>query len=332
MPTIIHGQSLQPYNTFNIKAQCTAWSTFDNDDSLIELIDHCKRNALQWKVLGGGSNILFSKDFQGMIIHPVSKSITRTEQGMVVADAGVVWDEFVAWSMEQSLCGIENLSHIPGTVGAAPVQNVGAYGVEASNTIRWVEYLDTQSMKIERIENRDCCFGYRESIFKHELRDRAIVVRVAFNLSEQMNFNVEYGDVKAEIERLGGLSLHNVRQAIINIRSSKLPDPRQIGSGGSFFKNPVIETSKAERLKEQYPNIPHFMTDKGVKIPAGWLIDKAGWKGYRTGDAGVHPQQALVLVNYGTATADQIMTLANQITSDIKHKFDIELEKEINVW
>lgn len=331
MPTIIYGQSLRPYNTFNIDATCAAWSTFDNDQQLMALIDHCTQNNLQWKVLGGGSNILFSGDFEGMILHPTSQNITGQGE-LIIADAGVVWDDFVAWSIDRSLCGVENLSHIPGTVGAAPVQNVGAYGVEASNTIQWVEYLDIQTMKIERIKNSDCGFGYRESIFKHELKDRAIVVRVAFRLSEQPNFNIEYGDVKAEIEKLGGVSLANIRQAIINIRSMKLPDPREIGSGGSFFKNPVISIPQAEHLKEQHPSMPYFMTDKGVKIPAGWLIDQAQWKGHRRGDAGVHPRQALVLVNYGTATAAEILTLSNEITEDIKTKFGIELEKEINVW
>lgn len=323
--------SLKAHNTFGFDVKARYWATFSNEIQLRELVAYCKDNNLMWFVLGGGSNIIFSRDYDGMVLHPVSKEIVKDDD-LVVADAGVVWDDFVAWAVDNNLYGVENLSYIPGSVGASPVQNVGAYGAEAADTIQWVEYLDTDAMCVRRIAGVDCEFGYRESIFKHRLKGCAIVTKVAFRLKSEPQYNIEYGDVRSEVERLGGVTLHNVRQAIVCIRSTKLPDPNVIGNAGSFFKNPVVRQSIFEQLLRQYSDIPHYSVADGVKIPAGWLIDHSGWKGYRVGDAGVHPRQALVLVNYAAATAADVLALADEIVEDIMCKFGVILEKEVNVW
>lgn len=322
---------LKRLNSFGFDVKTRYWATFSDDAELCEIVTYCRVNNLKWFVLGGGCNIIFSRDYDGVIIHPTSGQIVQYDD-LTIADAGVVWDDFVAWAVENSMYGVENLAHIPGSVGASPVQNIGAYGVEACDTIEWVEYLDTRTMQINRINGSDCQFGYRESIFKHFLKDVAIVLRVAFRLSHEPHYNVDYGDVRSEIERLGELSLANVRQAIINIRTAKLPDPAITGNAGSFFKNPVVDGEVFEKIREKHPEMPHYEVEQGIKIPAGWLIDRAGWKGYREGDAGVHPKQALVLVNHGTATAQDVLALADKIVCDIDAKFGIALEKEVNVW
>lgn len=331
MVNISTSHQLKDNNTFGFNVMAQFWCTFETDNELIEIITYCKTNAVRWFILGGGSNIIFSQDFDGMVIHPISHQINEINN-LVVVDAGVAWDDFVAWAVQHNLYGVENLSFIPGSVGASPVQNVGAYGAEACDTIQWVEFLDTNSMKIERISGSDCQFGYRESIFKHSLKDRAVVLRVAFKLSCTASYNIKYGDVELEVERLGGLTLANVRQAIINIRSIKLPDPMITGNAGSFFKNPVVTQETFDNLLVHHPQIPHYTVPNGIKIPAGWLIETAGWKGYRQSDAGVHARQALVLVNYGTASAKDILNLADEITNDITVKFGIKLEKEVNIW
>lgn len=331
MVNISTSHQLKDNNTFGFNVMAQFWCTFETDNELIEIITYCKTNAIRWFILGGGSNIIFSQDFNGMVIHPISHQINEINN-LVVVDAGVAWDDFVAWAVQHNLYGVENLSFIPGSVGASPVQNVGAYGAEACDTIQWVEFLDTNSMQIMRIAGSDCQFSYRESIFKHSYKDCAVVLRVGFKLSNTVFYNIEYGDVKLEVERLGGLTLANVRQAIINIRSAKLPDPMIIGNAGSFFKNPVVTQEIFNNLIVNHPQIPHYVVSNGIKIPAGWLIDTAGWKGYRRSDAGVHARQALVLVNYGTASAKDILDLAEEITNDINVKFGIKLEKEVNIW
>lgn len=331
MVNISTSHQLKDNNTFGFNVMAQFWCTFETDNELIEIITYCKTNAIRWFILGGGSNIIFSQDFNGMAIHPISHQINEINN-LVVVDAGVAWDDFVAWAVQHNLYGVENLSLIPGSVGASPVQNVGAYGAEACDTIQWVEFLDTNSMKIERISGSDCQFGYRESIFKHSLKDHAVVLRVAFKLSSTASYNIKYEDVELEVERLGGLTLANVRQAIINIRSAKLPDPTITGNAGSFFKNPVVTQETFDKLLVHHPQIPHYTVPNGIKIPAGWLIETAGWKGYRQSDAGVHARQALVLVNYGTASAKDILNLADEITNDITVKFGIKLEKEVNIW
>lgn len=327
--------SLRQYNTFGFDIFTRYWTTFSNSEQLIEAVRHCVDNDLEWFVLGGGSNIIFSRNYPGVVIHPISETIV-CHDGLVIADAGVVWDDLVAWCVDRGLYGLENLSYIPGSVGASPVQNIGAYGAEARDVISWVEYLDTRTLTVERIEAEDCNFGYRESIFKHELHGCAVVLRVALRLSAEPHYNVRYGDLYSEVERLGGLSLENVRRAVINIRSAKLPDPAVAGNAGSFFKNPVVGSSVFEKLHHTYTDMPYYQVECAgrteYKIPAGWLIDRAGWRGHRSGDAGVHPRQALVLVNYGGATAEQVLDLSRTIIADVESKFGITLEKEVNIW
>lgn len=326
--------SLLTYNTFGLDATAAYFATWHDTASLVDVVEKCHSRALDFRVLGGGSNTILTGDWGGAIIHPVSNKISA-EGDLVVAEAGVEWDKLVGWCVERGLAGLENLSYIPGTVGASPVQNIGAYGAESGDRIEWVEYLDTESMKIERIAGNDCKFGYRESIFKKELKNRAIVIRVAYRIDREFdaaNAKLDYGDLRTKVEAMeGGATLRNIRTAVTEIRRSKLPDPEEIGNAGSFFKNPVVSVGKFESLKELYPNIPSYTAPNGVKIPAGWLIERSGWKGYRDGEVGVHDRQALVIVNYGGATAADIMMLARSIQSDVKLKFGIEISMEVGI-
>lgn len=322
---------LTGYNTFHISATARLWAEFNTESELRHIIEECRKRSLSWYVLGGGSNVILTGDFHGVYIHPVSTIITEVEPTLFVADAGVVWDDFVAYCVDRGVGGVENLSFIPGSVGAAPVQNIGAYGAEAKDAIEWVEYLDTEVMQVRRIAGADCEFGYRTSIFKTSLKGRSVVLRVAFRLSVDPHFNICYGDLERKVEQMGGLSLTNIRRAVVEIRKSKLPDPMVTGNAGSFFKNPVVSEQVFDFLKADYPDMPSYKVEGGVKIPAGWLIDAAGWKGFREGVVGVHPAQALVLVNYGGATAEQILELAERITTDIRNRFAITIDMEVNV-
>ena len=318
-------------NTMHLDAIASLWAEFSDPGQLAEIMQQCKIHALPWYVLGGGSNIILTGNFPGVYIHPTSDLILREENTLLIADAGVVWDDFVAYCVEQGLWGVENLSLIPGQVGAAPIQNIGAYGSEAKDTIEWVEYLDTQTMKFEKIYGEDCRFGYRSSIFKEELCRRSVVIRVAFRLSSEPIPNLKYGDLLTRTHNKGDVSLENIRQAVIDIRREKLPDPDLLGNAGSFFKNPVITLEKTDRLKEIYPDIPAYPVDGGMKIPAAWLIEHAGWKGRRCGTVGVHDQQPLVLVNYGSATASEILSLSGRIQEDILRQFGIAIAQEVNI-
>lgn len=323
--------SLKPYNTFALDSRARYWAEFTETEQLEQIIGRCRSESLEWMVLSGGSNIIFRGDFDGVVIHPCARGLNRESDGLLVVDAAVVWDELVAYCVASGLQGLENLSGIPGYVGASPVQNVGAYGVEAGDVIRWVEYFDTQDMTLVRVAGEECGFGYRESIFKHELRGRAVVTRVAFALSSGSNYNVGYGDLRREVEARGGATLETIRQAVLAIRRSKLPDPARIANAGSFFKNPVVTRELAADLRVRFPEITCYDVPMGVKIPAGWLIDAAGWRGFRSGAVGVHQRQALVLVNYGGATAVQILELARMIQRDILSKFGVAIEMEVNV-
>lgn len=338
-----HKPSLLKYNTFGLQAGASYWAEFDTTDGLNRIIAECNDKKLPWYIISGGSNIILTGNFPGVYIHPTGTGIEISDQTpehvTVTAQAGVVWDDLVAWSVDHSLGGLENLSYIPGMVGASPVQNIGAYGAEAKDSILWVEWFDTENMSSVRTMAEDCAFGYRDSIFKGELRGRAIVTSVAFRLSRHPKYNIRYGDLLNRVNALGGTSdlpthqaLSNIRKAVIEIRREKLPDPTVTGNAGSFFKNPVITATHASSLREHYPDMPSYPIDGGSeKIPAGWLIDRAGWKGFRSGDVGVHPAQALVIVNYGSATASEILNLATRIIADIKKRFDIELSMEVNI-
>lgn len=328
---------LRHYNTFGLEATARYWAEFGSTEELIDILRVCRERTLPWYVLSGGSNIILTGNFPGVILHPTAKAITLLEPTLVRAEAAVVWDELVAWCVERGLGGLENLSLIPGFAGASPVQNIGAYGAEAKDTIETVEYLDTETLQIVRLPGKDCQFGYRESIFKGALRGRAIVTAVEYRLTPEANgeytYNIGYGDLHERVMALGGPSLAHIREAVIAIRQAKLPDPAVTGNAGSFFKNPVIPATQAATLREEYPDMPGYTSVNGeeVKVPAAWLIDRAGWKGFRCGTVGVHPKQALVIINLGGATAQEILNLARRIIDDVHQKFGIQLTMEVNV-
>lgn len=325
---------LGTYNTFGIEATAAYFATWHDTASLIDIVGKCRERGLEFRILGGGSNTILTGDFCGVIIHPVSSKIS-IEGDLVIGEAGVEWDALVGWCVERALAGLENLSYIPGTVGASPVQNIGAYGAEAGDSIEWVEYLDINTMQIKQIAGCECQFGYRESIFKKELKNRAVVTRVAYRICGEFDpasAQLDYGDLRTKVEAMpGGITLKNIRSAVTEIRRSKLPDPEEIGNAGSFFKNPVVSTAKFEELRSKHPDIASYPAEGGVKIPAAWMIERAGWKGFRDGQVGVHDRQALVIVNYGGATATDILMLARRIQSDVKIKYGVEISMEVGV-
>ncbi len=337
MTNFIDNFALRSYNTFGLEASARYWAEFRSTDELRDILLTCRERSLPWYVLSGGSNIILTGNFPGVIIHPAATAITRPEPTLVRAEAAVVWDDLVAWTVENGLGGLENLSAIPGLVGAAPVQNIGAYGAEAKDTIETVEYLDAETLETVRLSGSKCAFGYRESIFKGVLRGRAIVTTVEFRLTPEeigkYTYNIGYGDLHNRVMELGGPTLAHIRQAVTAIREAKLPDPAVTGNAGSFFKNPVIPAAQAAALRQQHPDMPGYDCNGGteVKVPAAWLIDQAGWKGFRCGTVGVHPRQALVLVNLGGATAQEILNLARRIICDVQQKFGITLSMEVNV-
>ncbi len=333
--------TLRAHNTFGLEATARHWAEFRTVDELRTVIRDCHTRHLPWYVLSGGSNVILTGNFPGCVIHPTSDGITQLGPDLLRAEAGVVWDDLVAWTVDRGLGGLENLSFIPGLVGAAPVQNIGAYGAEAKDTIETVEYFDTERLETVRIPGAECAFGYRDSLFKGPLRGRAIVTAVEFRLTPEQTadgetsytYNIGYGDLHDRVMSLGGPSLANVRAAVIAIRREKLPDPAVTGNAGSFFKNPVIPAAQAAQLRERYPEMPGYPSADGqtVKVPAAWLIDRAGWKGFRCGTVGVHPRQALVLINLGRATAQEILNLARRIIDDVDQKFGIQLSMEVNI-
>ena len=328
---------LRERNSFHVEEQAARIIEFDAAADLDSIF--AEGNApVKWAVLGGGNNILFTTQYDGTLIHPIGKRIERlnddSESACVRVDAGVEWDDFVQWCVERDLWGAENLSLIPGSVGAAPVQNIGAYGAEAKDIIHTVHYFDTQLREHLSLSNEECRFGYRDSIFKGELRGRAIITAVDFTLSTVASPSLRYGDVQQQVEERGGATLKNIREAVCSIRQTKLPDTNVLGNAGSFFKNPIVPCAVAEELKEKYENMPIYPTaDEAFrKLAAGWLIDQSGLKGYRMGNVGVHDRQALVLVNHGGATGGEVMALARYVQEQVKDKFGIEIETEVNIW
>ena len=336
MKRIYNNINLANRNSFGVVESAATLVEFDSVNELREYFTTEKPE--RWYVLGAGNNTLFTQFYDGALIVP--KSGARTilsddgERVDIRVEAAHDWDELVAWSVEQGLWGIENLSAIPSSVGAAPVQNIGAYGAEAKDAITVVEYFDTRTMEVVRLSNEECRFAYRESIFKQELKGVAIILAVEFRLSRTPRPNLGYGDVIKEVEARGGATLANIRDAICAIRSSKLPDPKVLGNAGSFFKNPIVEREVAESLMERYPDMPHYPVagdDTKVKLAAGWLIDKSGLKGYRSGCVGVHERQALVLVNYGGATGGDVIALAEYVCGEVKKNFGVEISPEVNI-
>jgi UDP-N-acetylmuramate dehydrogenase len=289
-------------------------------------------------ILGGGSNVLLKGDIGGTIvlnrIEGISAVLEDAEAVWLKVGAGIAWHDFVLYAIGNGLGGIENLALIPGTVGASPIQNIGAYGVEVKDTISEVEVWNWEEGKLLSFDNASCRFGYRDSIFKNELKGRIVVTSVTFRLSRHPILHTEYGAIRDELAAMGQEpSVQSVAQAVINIRRSKLPDPAVIGNAGSFFKNPTISEEAFTALKEKHPNIPSYPAGEGlIKVPAGWLIEASGWKGRREGEAGVHAKQALVIVNYGEATGDEIWALSEAVLEAVKAGFGIALEREVQVW
>jgi len=289
-------------------------------------------------ILGGGSNILFTKDFEGIVVKISDKGImkiTETEEHVFLnVQAGVDWNEFVDYCLKNNHGGVENLALIPGNVGSSPIQNIGAYGAEVKDVIESVEVVNIETLQMFELTNDECKFGYRNSIFKNELKGKVIIVSVTFKLDKIHKLNLEYGALKQELKdrKIDKPTIQDVAKAVSDIRRCKLPDPKEIGNSGSFFKNPSLHNDAFTKLKSAFPDIPSYaQADNTFKIPAGWLIEQCGWKGHREGDTGVHAQQALVLVNYGNATGKEILDLAKNIQKSVLDKFAVELEMEVNV-
>lgn len=335
MAELLEDYSLKQYNTFGLEAKCKYFFSFNTEDELLELIEGNQLLAKNVLVLGGGSNLLFVEDYSGLVLYPQIKGIDiidEDEDNVVLrVGAGVDWDEFVEHTVSNNWSGLENLSLIPGNVGASPVQNIGAYGVEVGDCIYSVEAVNIENGEKVEFLNEQCEFGYRSSVFKTEFKEMFVVTYVNFILSKKFVPKLGYGSIKDEIEKLGEVSLENLRKAVIAIRESKLPDPEEIGNAGSFFKNPVVDEELAKRLRDKYEGMPEYATPGGIKLAAGWLIDKCGWKGYRKGDAGVHKDQALVLVNYGNASGMDIIALANDIKKSVFMEFGVNLDMEVRI-
>jgi UDP-N-acetylmuramate dehydrogenase len=330
--------SLQPYNTFRIDVNALFLTEITSVDDLDEAFTRPEFMALPKIVLGGGSNILFTGNQRKVILKlniPGIEIVRESGNNVWVRiGAGEIWHQFVLWCIEQNLGGAENLSLIPGTVGAAPMQNIGAYGVEIKDIFSSLEAYEIKSGKTLTFDGQQCKFGYRHSIFKGEFRDRFIITSVTLKLSRKPKFNIDYGTIRDTLDQLGNekLSIRNISEAVIKIRQSKLPDPTQIGNAGSFFKNPIVEKLLFEALQLIHPELPYYsISDDWIKIPAAWLIAQCGWKGHKTGEVGVHENQPLVLVNLGKAKGKDVVDLSRLIQKSVQQKFGIELNREVNV-
>jgi UDP-N-acetylmuramate dehydrogenase len=341
--------SLRSYNSFAIDARAKYFSEFTSTDELHELTTIDSRPAyrtgrLPTLILGGGSNILFKEDFKGLVLKNEIRGIRLlhedNEHVYIQAGAGENWHQFVLYCIERNWAGLENLSLIPGNVGASPMQNIGAYGVELQDHFWELEAFHLKEKKRQTFTSYDCAFGYRDSIFKRKYKDQFAILNVTFQLRKKPIFHTSYGNLNEELEKMGvkELSIKAISKAVINIRSSKLPDPKLIGNAGSYFKNPVIKKEQFIKLKEKHPGIIGFEgLDGTIKLAAAWLIEQCGpgknisWKGYRQGDAGCHEKQALVLVNYGNAGGDEIYELGEKIRLSVKKKFNVDLEREVNI-
>ena len=325
--------SLKPYNTFGIHANAKRFVSIDSLKELKEIIAVEKEVFL----LAGGSNILLANDIENLVIHLNTKGIIVDDSGnnevFVTAEAGENWHEFVLWCVSENYGGLENLSLIPGNVGTSPIQNIGAYGVEIKDTFQQLEALEIETGKTKIFTNKECNFDYRNSVFKNKLKGKYIIINVTFKLTKKNHVtNISYGAIKELLNDKKNPSIKDISEAVIAIRQSKLPNPKEIGNSGSFFKNPVIDANSFKKLKEKYPAIPNYvLSKKEIKIPAGWLIEQCGFKGKRFGDAGVHDKQALVLVNYNNASGQEIYALAKKIQQKVMEIFNISLEIEVNV-
>ena len=336
MTHVIKNYLLGNTNTFGVDAAAALFASPESIEELIAILKGYDDSQLPLLIMGEGSNILFKGDYEGLIINPGMKGIEELDgndkQIVVRVGASENWDNWVATATEKGWFGLENLSLIPGSVGSAPVQNIGAYGVELKDHFAWADAWDLQLKKQVRLTFEDCKFGYRSSIFKHEARGRYIITHVVFRLKKTPEMKLNYGNVGSVFAAAGGSSPMDLREIIISIRKQKLPDPEQYGNAGSYFKNPMVDHTIYESLRRDYPEIPSFMgIENQIKIPAAWLIEQAGWKGKRTGNVGTWPTQPLVIVNYGGASGQEILDFSENLRTDVDKKFGIYLEREVNV-
>ncbi len=329
--------SLQPYNTFGIDAYARYFASFNTIDSVKEILTTSSYQKQPLLIIGGGSNILFTGNYNGLVLKNELKGIDLIDEDdnhyYVRSAAGENWHQFVLYCINNNYAGVENLSLIPGNVGASPMQNIGAYGVEIKDVFHNLEAYNLFENQLETFNAEACEFGYRESVFKGKLKGKYLITSVTFKLRKQPYFNTSYGAIQQELDKMNVdcINIKNISQAVINIRTSKLPDPKHVGNAGSFFKNPTIAAAQFDELKTAYPNIPGYPGNGHVKVAAGWLIEQCGWKGYRIGDAGCHAKQALVLVNYANATGKEVYDLSSKIVASVYDKFQINLEREVNI-
>lgn len=325
--------SLKHHNTFGIDAKCEKFVEYCSESEAKEVAELLRSSHVPFIIIGGGSNLLLTRDFDGIVVHSACKGVSRNGNKLVCG-SGEVFDDIVAHSVNVGLYGAENLSLIPGDVGASAVQNIGAYGAEVKDLIRSITAVEIATGKVRVFNNAECEYSYRQSRFKHDWKNQYLIVSVEYEFSEVFEPRLDYGNIRAELEKSGIAkpSAQELRDAIIRIREAKLPDPKVLGNAGSFFMNPIVPREKYNELAAKFGSLPHYdIDDYQVKIPAGWMIEQCGWKGKSMGRAGVHDKQALVLVNRGGATGQEILLLCRRIQADVKQKFDVDIYPEVNV-
>jgi len=336
--TIKYGASLQEYNTFGVKAQAKVMAAFKSTEDLKTLLTNKDFKNLPRLILGGGSNMLFTRDFPGLVLKNEIPGINCIREDSdyiyVKVGAGENWHKFVIHSIQNNWAGLENLSLIPGNVGASPMQNIGAYGVEIKDRFESLEAFNLATLETETFDKDSCNFGYRESVFKNIYKDKYIITSVTFKLLKEPELNTSYGAIENELSKRGIArpGIKDVSDVVIHIRNSKLPNPAELGNAGSFFKNPIVSENTFKQISSDYPEMPHYPLKEGrMKLAAGWLIEQAGWKGKRVGECGMHEKQALVLVNYGKASGKEIYEHSERVLNSVKDKFGIALEREVNI-
>jgi UDP-N-acetylmuramate dehydrogenase len=335
---IEHNKSLLAYNTFHIDETAAEFTVVNDENQLDEIISYAGDHNKKVRIIGGGSNILLTQKADCLVILNQLKGVVITASTAAYTDiqfmSGENWHQCVRYCVERNLGGIENLSLIPGSIGAAPIQNIGAYGAELKDVFVSLSAIHMQTRQKETFDLAQCAFGYRDSIFKQEAYRHYFIISVTLRLQNEPQFNTGYGDLQQVLKEdfQGIVNLKNISDAVIKIRRAKLPDPEVTGNAGSFFKNPVIDPVQAHQLKQTYENMPSFPVDNGVKIPAAWLIEQCGWKGYQATNYGVHTRQALVLVNYSNAKGSELLNLSAEIITSVQQRFNILLEREVNIW
>ena len=326
--------SLKEHNTFGIEARCSRYLEFENDTEAMDVAAILRQSNTPYIIIGGGSNLLLTRDYEGIVVRSGIKGYSFEDDNKMVCGSGETFDDMVAMSIEAGYYGMENLSLIPGDVGASAVQNIGAYGVEAKDFILCVRAVEIATGKPCVLAADECGYGYRQSRFKNDWKNKFLITHVTYGLSRTFTPHLDYGNIRAELAKEGITTptAQQLRQTIINIRNAKLPDPKVTGNAGSFFMNPIVPRQKYEELVAQYPDMPHYkVDDQHEKIPAGWMIDQCGWKGRSLGNAGVHSKQALVLVNLGGATGAEIVALCEAIQQDVRQRYGIDIYPEVNI-